>query len=191
MTDKRVILEQIHQPTGITLFLASMGTDHIKHLIMLAQDPDLVQLMGWNPFFETHQIEPFLEAISCYALPYSRPSQPEVFGVYLDLEEDPIGYAVLKGLNRDLLTAEVGIAILARTLRTKGYGRLGLQRITDYAFTELGIQTVGAAIVSTNQGSINMCKKAGFNVREVMPKAWPMPDGELVDMVWMELTKHG
>jgi len=185
----RIILEQKHNATGTTIFLASMEEEHLRHLIKLAQDPDLINLMGWNPFFELDETEEFIEAISCYALPYSQKSQPIVLGMYLEPEESPIGYAVLKGLNMDLLTAEVGLAVLDRKYRTRGYGRLGLKRIVKYAFEELHIKTIGAAILLFNRGSINMCKKTGFVEREIMRNSWTMPDGDLADMMWMELTE--
>jgi len=33
-----------------------------------------------------------------------------------------------------------------------------------------------------------MGKKLGFTIRETMYKAWLMPNGDLADMLWMELT---
>lgn len=184
----RKILEQEHKPTGRKVFLASMEDSHIKHLIKLARDPILINLMGWNTFFEPDDTEQFIEAISSYALPYSRKSQPLVFGVYLDPEDLPVGYAVLKGMNIDLLTAEIGVAILDKKYRNKGYGKLGFKRLVNYALNQLHIQTIGAAILLSNKSSINMCKNLGFVVREIMYNSWQMPNEDVVDMVWMELT---
>ncbi len=188
--DKKILLEQEHKKTGFKVFLASMEDSHIKHLIKLAQDPSLPDLLGWNTFFELDETEQFIEAISSYALPYSRKSQPLVFGVYLDPESLPIGYVVLKGLNTDLLTSEIGVAILDQKYRSKGYGKLALKRLVIYAFDELQIKTIGSAILSSNKSSINMTKNLGFIVSEIMYKSWPMPNGDLVDMVLMELTKE-
>lgn len=190
MMTEKVILEQQHKATGTTIFLTSMEDEHVRHLIQLARDPDLSDLMGWSPFFEPNETEKFVEAISCIALSYSRKSQPIVLGISLDLEALPIGYTVLKGLNMDMLTAEVGLAVLDRKYRTRGYGRLGLKRIVNYAFDELNIETIGAAILSSNVGSINMCKKTGFIIREIMRNSWPMPDGTLADMTWMEVKRQ-
>ncbi|NEP06912.1 MAG: hypothetical protein F6K34_20065 [Okeania sp. SIO4D6] len=61
------------------------------------------------------------------------------------------------------------------------------KRLIIYAFQELYIQTIGAAILLSNNRSINMFKNLGFVVREIMYKSWPMPNGELADMVLMEL----
>lgn len=188
--DAKILLKQEYKPIGAKIFLASMENSHIQHLIKLAQDSSLIDLVGWNTFFELHETEQFIEAISDYALPYSRKSQPVVLGVYLDIKDFPIGYVVLKGLNMDLLTSEVGVVILDQKYRKKGYGRLALQRLVIYAFDELNIQTIGAAILFSNKNSINMCKKVGFIVKEIMYKSWPMPNGELADMIVMELTKQ-
>ena len=165
----------------------SAEDSHIQHMIKLARDPKLVNPMGWNPFFELDQIELFIEAISEYTLPYSRNSQPLVLGICLAEDELPIGYTVLKGINPDLGTAEVGLAVLERQYRSKGYGRLGLQRTVIYAFEVLGLKTIGAAILASNQASINMCTKTGFKIREVLPDSWSMPNGDLADMIWMEI----
>ncbi|NEO20877.1 MULTISPECIES: GNAT family N-acetyltransferase [unclassified Moorena] len=132
--DNRILLEQSHKATELKVFLASMEDSHIQHLIKLAQDPSLPDLLGWNTFFELDETEKFIEAISSYAFPYSRKSQPLAFGVYLDPEELPIGYVVLKGLNMDLFTTEIGVAILDKKHRNKGYGKIALNRLITYTF---------------------------------------------------------
>ena len=81
--DEKILLEQEHKPTGFKVLLTSMEDSHIKHLIKLAQDQSLIDLLGWNTFFEPDDTEQFIQAISDYTLPYSRKSQPLVFGVYL------------------------------------------------------------------------------------------------------------
>ena len=125
--DKRIFLEQEHKTISRKIYLASMENNHIKHLIKLAQDPGLIDLMGWHPSFKIDDVEQFIQVISSYVLPYSRKNQPLVFGIYLDLEDFPIGYVVLKGLNQDLLTVEIGMAILDQKYRHKGYGSLRIK----------------------------------------------------------------
>lgn len=87
------------------------------------------------------------------------------------------------------MTVKIGVAILDPKCRHKGYGSLGLKRIVNYAFDELHIQTIGAAILSSNKSSINMCKNLGFVVREIRYNSWTMPNGDLADMTCMELTR--
>lgn len=188
--NKKIILKQEHLPTKTTAFLAPMEDGHIRHLIKLARDPDLIELLGWNPFFETDETNEFIEAISAFCLPYSRKSRPVVFGVYANPEALPIGYAVFKGLNTDLQTAEVGIAILDPGYRKRGLGKLALKRIVRYGFEELGLTTIGAVVLLFNEASISMCKRAGFVVREIMHDSWPMPDGRIEDMVWFECSRQ-
>lgn len=186
----KTILEQANPATGSKVFLTFMADSHIRHLIKLARDPDLMDSMGWNTFFEEDDMEGFIESISCFSFPYSQKSQPIVFGIYLESGELPIGYVALKGLNRDLLTAEIAVAILDKQFRDKGYGRLALKRMISYAFHELDIKTIAAAILVSNRMSTNMVKRLGFVVKEVMYNSWPLPSGELADMLWMEVTSE-
>lgn len=187
---ERILLEQEHKATGTKIFLKPMEDNHVKHLINLARDPSLMDLLGWNTFFEPDETEQFIQAISSYAFPYSQKSQPVVFGIYLQTQGLPIGYVVLKGLNMDLLTVEIGVAILEQKYRNKGYGKLALKRMIDYTDHELGIKTIGAAILCSNKASINMFKNLGFVEKEIMYKSWEMPNGELVDMIFMEWTSQ-
>lgn len=194
MSSDSILLEKTHDRTGIRIFLSLISAphfdrEHLQRLIQLARDPNLVELMGWNPLFEISETQAFIDALACIALPYSIETDPMVFGIYADPEQLPVGYAVLKGLNRELGTAEVGVAVLDPVYRPRGFGRLALDRMVSYAFECLNLQTVGAAILATNQRSINMCRKTGFRLREVMPNSWSMPDGQVVDMVWMERNR--
>jgi RimJ/RimL family protein N-acetyltransferase len=189
-TTPKTILEQTHPATGSKVFLTFMEESHIRHLIKLVRKPDLIDSIGWNTFLEDDDKEGFIESVSGYSLPYSRKSPPIVFGVYLTQGALPIGYVALKGLNQDLLTAEIGIAILDQKYHNKGYGRLVLKRMITYAFDELQIKTIAAIILATNKQSINMVKRLGFVVKEIMYHSWPMPNGTLADMLWMEITSE-
>ncbi len=173
---------------GSEIFLDSMEDAHIQHLIRLAQDPTLADLMGWDTCFEDHETAAFIEAISLFAFPYSRASKPVVFGIYVKPQIQPIGYVVLKGLNMDLFTAEVGIAILDRKYWSQGIGKQSLQLIMNYGVKELRLRTLAAATLVTNKRSVQLFQKLGFKVRETWYRSWPMPNGELADMLWLEWT---
>jgi len=165
-----------------------MTEEHLQHIVRLAQDPTLINTMGWNTFFEINETKAFIEAIAEYTFAYSCPSPPIVFGVYLDTEPLPIGYSVLKGINKKQHTAEIGVAILHQLYRPKGYGRLVLKLTVDYAFSHLNIETIGAAILESNKPSVNMCKRIGFVVKRREP--WEMPDGSQKDMLLLEINKY-
>lgn len=64
----------------------------------------------------------------------------------------------------ELLTTEIGIAILDKKYRNKGYGTLALKRLISYTFDELQIKTIGSVILSSNKKSIKMCNNLGFVV---------------------------
>ena len=183
-----MLLEITHPTTGHKIFLERMDDSHIQGLIRLAQDPSLAPLVGWDTFFELDAIEEFIKAISLFAFPYSRDSQPIVLGIYLDVEDLPIGYVVLKGINMELHTAEFGIAILDKRYRGQGYGWLASDLFIDYAFSELGFKVIAAAVLTSNRKSLNMFERLGFTTRETWHYFWPLPNGNKVDMLWMELT---
>lgn len=183
--DKSIVLQQEYKRLGLKIFLSPMENSHINHLIDLAQDPDLQDLMGINLSIKPGDTEAFIQTIAAFTFPYSQNSPPLIYGAYLNSESLPIGYGVLKGLNQDLHTAEVGVAVLDNRYRDRGYGRLILNRIAHYAFQELGIHTIGAAILCSNMKSINMCKKTGFVVKKY--DLWPMPNGDLENMALIEL----
>ncbi|MBE9067416.1 GNAT family N-acetyltransferase [Leptolyngbya cf. ectocarpi LEGE 11479] len=166
--------------------MAALKDAHIQHLIRLAQDPMLTDLMGWDTCFAEHETAAFIEAISLFAFPYSRTSEPVVFGIYVKSQTCPIGYVVLKGLNTDLCTAEVGIAILDRQYWHQGIGREALRLIMDYGVNKLQLHTLAAAALATNKRSIQLFQKLGFKVRETWYRSWPMPNGDLADMLWLE-----
>ena len=171
---------------GFEFHLSLMSDKHIKHLIKLAQNPQLSDLMGWDTFFEDEDITGFLSAISEYALPHSKPSQAVVFGIYPNFEVLPIGYVVLKGFNQDLRTAEIGTAILEQ--KFKGLGRLATGLAIEYGFSQLQLKTISATILCSNKNSINMTKKLGCVTKEILHKSWALPNGELADMVWQEVN---
>ncbi|MGV6808517.1 MAG: GNAT family N-acetyltransferase [bacterium] len=183
-----VPLKYDHPATGSSIVLKQMPTSHIKHLITLAQDTSLIAMMGWDTHFERDDIKGFIGAIAECTFAYSRPSHFLVWGIYLPAEDFPIGYAILKGINHDLRTAEVGVAILDTYYRPKGYGRLVLQCTSKYAFEELGLGKLGVAILASNKSSINMCKRTGFQC--IKTDNWEMPDGTTEAMWLMDVTRE-
>ncbi|MEM9218354.1 MAG: GNAT family protein [Cyanobacteria bacterium P01_F01_bin.150] len=185
-----VLSDQKQRELDAKIFLKTMEDNHVSHLIKLANNPSLVNLLGWTPFFESHETGKFIQAISLFAFPYSIKSPPLAFGVYRKSQALPIGYAVLKGINRRARTAEIGIAILDGTHRRRGYGFLATQYMLQHAFLKLNCQLIGAAILCSNIGSINMFKKLGFVEQQVMYRSWEMPDGTIEDMLRMELTRQ-
>ncbi len=70
MIDEKILLEQEHKATGFKVLLTYMEDSHIKHLIKLAQDESLINLLAWNTFFEADDREQFIETISDFTLPY-------------------------------------------------------------------------------------------------------------------------
>jgi len=89
MKDKTLLLKLQHPVTKTNMTLKVMIEEHLQHIVQLAQDPALISIMGWNTFFEVTETKAFIEAIAEHTFPYSCPSPPIVFGIYLDTEPLP------------------------------------------------------------------------------------------------------
>lgn len=186
--NKVVTLERQHLKGQDEIFIQPMENEHISHLIMLANEPRLSCLLGWSPSFEPHETEEFIQAISLFAFPYSRAGDPLAFGIYHVTQTLPIGYVVLKGINWEIGSAEIGIAILDEIYRNKGYGTLAITQLIDHTFHELDFQLIGAAVLVSNIASVNLFQKLGFVIKTTLYNSWTMADGSVEDMLEMELT---
>ncbi|NEQ96345.1 MAG: GNAT family N-acetyltransferase [Cyanothece sp. SIO2G6] len=186
--DKRIIPHPRLQKEQCEIYLKPMEKWHISHLIKLAREPGLSGLLGWSPHFEPDETEEFIQAISLFAFPYSLSGEPLAFGIYHFTDTLPIGYAVLKGINWEIGTTEIGISILDGMHRNKGYGTMATRQLIDYTFHALNFQLIGAAVLVSNVASVNLFRKLGFIIKTTMYGSWIMPDGNVEDMLRMELT---
>lgn len=78
----------------------------------------------------------------------------------IEMEEKLVGYADLACIKGN--TAELGIAIVERTLWGKGIGAHSLLCMMDYANEELGITVFHAETHEENMRSRKMLEKIGF-----------------------------
>lgn len=67
------------------------------------------------------------------------------------------------------MRAEIGLLIADTSFRQKGYGLKSLICVTDYCFQTLLIHQLHCTILSNNQASIALFKKAGFQERGILP----------------------
>lgn len=98
----------------------------------------------------------------------------------------PIGYQVVKGINQELGVAEYGNATLDPVYRSCGYGRTDMRTILRYFFDELGLKKIYGNVLGSNQPSLNMTKKVGWQLAKII--SWDMPDGTLEPMHVIQLT---
>ena len=173
---------------GQRVYLSTLEDDHICRFMRLSDDPELIDTMGWRPFGVDEQ-DRFLKTSKVLTLPYCGTGQPVIFSILSAVEDKPIGYVCLKGINRDNSSAEMGIAIMEKEYRSQGFGTEALKLALRYAFEELGLATVGLTVFPSNERAIKAYEKAGFIKRKTLKKSWLMPDGEYADMLLMEVTR--
>ncbi len=164
-----------------------MEDEHIHHYMSLSNDPELIATMGWKPF-RPNEKDRFIDFSRVLSLPNLKDGKVIVFSIILATNNKAIGYVSIKGINKAEGRAEVGIAIMDREYRGKGYGTEALKKAIDYAFNELGLTLLGLTVFPSNQRAIQAYEKIGFRRAELLKDSWLLPSGEYVDMLVMELS---
>lgn len=78
------------------------------------------------------------------------------------LDEEPIGEVVLKHLDPENKHCTMGIHLVSDAYKNKGYGTQAEILTLEYAFHELGMETVFADAIHKNIRSQHVMKKVGF-----------------------------
>lgn len=161
---------------------------HIPPFIELSHDAELIETMGWRPFSPGEE-ERFVETMLVLTLPYAGSGQATVFSIAVAGEDRPIGYVCLKGLNGENSSAEIGIAIMVKEYRNRGYGTEALGLALQYAFRELGLGLVALTVFPDNGRAISAYGKIGFKATRVLEMSWLQPNGEYADLLLMEAIR--
>ena len=152
----------------------------------LSGDPKLIATMGWEPF-RPNEKDRFINFCKVLTLPNLKDSESIVFSIINTINDKPIGYVSIKGIDKVKGRAEIGIAIMDTEYRGKEYGTEALKQAVNYAFNELGLTLLGLTVFPSNQRAIKAYGKAGFNKTELLRNSWLLPSGEYADMLLMEL----
>lgn len=78
------------------------------------------------------------------------------------LGDEPIGELVLKNLDLEKQRCTLGISLKCDSYKNKGYGTQAEILALEYAFSELGMETVYADALLMNKRSQHVLKKVGF-----------------------------
>lgn len=78
------------------------------------------------------------------------------------LNEDPIGEIILKNIDQSQKCCTLGIHMQNDSVKNKGYGTTAEILALEYAFNELGMETVLADALKTNTRSQHVLEKVGF-----------------------------
>ena len=174
--------------TGTRIYLSPIEDEHIKHYISLSDDPELIATMGWEPF-RPNEKSRFIDFCKVLTLPNLKDSESIVFSITDTTNNKPVGYVSIKGIDRVEGLAEIGIAIMDKEYRGKGYGVEALRQAVNYAFNELGLTLLGLTVFPSNKRAIKTYEKVGFQKIELLKNSWIFPNGEYTDMLLMKLSK--
>jgi len=172
--------------TSEEVLLASLTEEHVDHFISLSDDPDLISGMGWKPFRHGER-DRFLQTLNVLTVPHLQSGKSMVFSILDAKNKRAVGCIVVKGIDTIRGCAEIGIAIMDRAYRSKGYGSEALKMTMEYARQELGLTTLGLTVFPDNRRAIRAYEKAGFVKKELLRDYWLLPGGEYADMWLMEL----
>jgi len=78
------------------------------------------------------------------------------------LEDKPIGELVLKEIDRNRMTCELGISMINDSYKNRGYGTKAEKLVLEYAFETLKMKTVFADTLINNLRSQHVLEKVGF-----------------------------
>lgn len=162
-----------------------MEDEHIQHYMSLSGDPELITTMGWEPF-RPNEKDRFIDFCQVLTLPNLKDSESVVFSIIDTVNDKAVGYVSIKGIDKTEGHAEVGIAIMDKKYRGKGYGTQALRHAFNYAFNELGLTSLGLTVFPSNHRAIQAYEKVGFQKTKLLENSWLLPNGEYTNMLLME-----
>ncbi|MEG1011498.1 MAG: GNAT family protein, partial [Ruthenibacterium sp.] len=98
-----------------------------------------------------------------------------------------IGSVYLRDIDSENHKAELGVFIGDNTARGKGYGTLAIEKLLEYAFTNLKLHKVFLRVFKKNEIAIRSYEKTGF-VKEGCFCDDVCIDGLFYDVVFMGIT---
>lgn len=78
------------------------------------------------------------------------------------LDEEPVGEIVLKNIDSEQHHCTLGICLVSDTYKNRGIGTKAEILTLEYAFNELGMETVYADSIHRNKRSRHVLEKVGF-----------------------------
>ena len=139
------------------LILRCLDFSDAGHLFRLRSDPEYAELFRWKPYTSIEQaydrIRRCRDENTCY-----------VFSVVPKTIGEAVGGLCVWNIDYDNKMAEIGYD-LEKEHRGKGYAQEACLAVLSFAFNELKIETVTAFPCVTNQLSITLLKKLGFECK--------------------------
>tara|TARA_R100000935_G_scaffold53047_1_gene80596 strand:- start:495 stop:1025 length:531 start_codon:yes stop_codon:yes gene_type:complete len=171
---------------------------------MLSLKGDNIYLRALEPedldfIYEVENTEDFWE-ISATRVPYSRflikkylqNSHRDIFDVkqlrlmICNKENEKVGIIDVFDLEPKDRRAALGILIIDKENRGKGFGAEALDLISSYCFTHLGLHQLYANVNAENQPSITLFEKSNYK-KIGLKKDWILVNGQFKDEILYQL----
>ena len=113
-----------------------------------------------------------------------------VLGIFYNKNNKHIGTTAIHNMRNELGTKKgnFGIIIGEKFFWGKGIGAEAWQMMVKYAFNELGLDVIETMIFSSNEASLKVAKKIGFEHKEIKINDLEK-NGEMIDRIIFRLEK--
>lgn len=166
------------------LLLRKLRMEDAGDMYEYAIDPEIASMGMWEPF---HSLEDSLQDLTETLEGYAKGTLLS-WAIEYKAEQKMIGRVSLMPFSRRNLRAEIGYA-MNRQYWGKGLMSEALRRLIQFAFTDLGLNRVEAAVFPDNPRSIAVLEKAGLKLEGVRRES-TFRDGQFVDVNLYSLLKR-
>jgi RimJ/RimL family protein N-acetyltransferase len=173
-------MKNMHNPPLIRL--APLSKEDLPFLWDWINDRELVLFNA--PYKPVHEFDhqKWFEAIS-------NRKDTVIFGIRLKENDQLIGTCQLHSIHPVNRTAELQIRIGTVKEQGKGYGKMAVQLLLDFAFKDLNLRRVFLHVFNTNTRAIAVYEKAGFK-REGLLRQDAFIDEKYVDVAVMGILRE-
>lgn len=169
---------------GEHIWLRALEPEDLEYVLQLENDEELWPLSTTLVPYSRFVIKKYLEQ-----------ARADIFeakqlrlAVCLKGTHAPIGLIDLYDFDPVHRRAGIGIVMYPKEFRAQGYGKEVLQVLIDYAFTHLPLHQLYASVETSNESSLILFKKAGFEQTGIR-KQWNFHQGIWHDEVFLQLIK--
>jgi [ribosomal protein S5]-alanine N-acetyltransferase len=162
------------------IYLMELGKEHAtqKYADWL-NDPEV------NQFLETRRST--IRELESYIEKKNESDDCLLLGMFTKTNDEHIGNIKLEPIDHARKEATVGILIGEKKYWGKGIGKEAIESLSNYAFSQLGLEKINLGVLENNIPAIKLYEKCGFAIVGIVKDAIEH-DGVLHDKVNMSLT---
>jgi ribosomal-protein-serine acetyltransferase len=112
------------------------------------------------------------------------------YGIRLKRSDQLIGHLRVKNIAWEIPAAELGYFIGTEWQR-QGYAGEAIRRVLRAAFEEMEFERIFLRILPTNEASLRLAKKLGFQKEGLLRNAYRCGRGDLHDVYYMSMIRQG